>query len=100
MKNLIPSNVDQPQMVDDLIEPLMSKNETAVDFSLEKVQQKTVNLMGPLARVWKALEYVKNNPTLTLSLEEGATNMDKPVLLLGHFKQRLTTVVLMLSTQS
>ena len=100
MKNLIPSNVDQPQMVDDLIEPLMSKNETAVDFSLEKVQQKTVNLMGPLARVWKALEYVKNNPTLTLSLEEAATNMDKTVLLLGHFKQRLTTVVLMLSTQS
>ena len=29
--------------------------------------------MGPLARVWKAL---KNDPTLTLSLEEVATNMD------------------------
>ena len=32
---------------------LMSKNETAVDLSLEKVQQKIVNVMGPLARVWR-----------------------------------------------
>ena len=33
--------------------------------------------MGPLARVWKALEDVKNNPNLTLPLEEVANNMDK-----------------------
>ena len=41
-------------MVDDFIVPLMSKNETAVDLSLKKVQQKIVNVMTPLARVWKA----------------------------------------------
>ena len=53
MENTIPSNVDQLQTVDDFIVPLMSKNETAVNLSLEKVQQKVVNVMGPLARVWK-----------------------------------------------
>ena len=53
MENMIPSNVDQLQTVDDFILPLMSKNETAVNLSLEKVQQKVVNVMGPLARVWK-----------------------------------------------
>ena len=63
---------------------LLSKNETAVDLSLEKVQQKIVNVMGPLAIVWKALEDVKNDPNLTLSLKEVATNMDKTVLLLGQ----------------
>ena len=84
IENPIPSNFDQPQTVDDFIVPLMSKNETAVVLSLEKVQQKIVNVMGPLARVWKALEDVKNDPTLTLSLEEVATNMDKTVLLLGQ----------------
>ena len=68
----------------------MSKNETAVDLSLEKVQQKIVNVIGPLARVWKALEDIKNDPTLTLSLEEVATNMDKTVLLLGQAFQAAT----------
>ena len=88
MENPIRSNVDQPQTVDDFIVPLMSENETAVNLSLEKVQQKIVNVMGPLDKIWKALEDVKNDPTSTLSLEEVATNMDKTVLLLGkHFKQ-------------
>ena len=63
MKNQIPSNVDQPHTVDDFIVSLISKNETAVDLSLEKVQQKIVNVMGPLARVWEVLEDVKNDPT-------------------------------------
>ena len=53
MENTLPSNVDQPLTVDDLIVSLMSKNETAVDLSLEKVQQKIVNVTGPLARVWR-----------------------------------------------
>ena len=84
MENPIPSNVDQPQTVDDFIVPLMSKNETAVDLSIEMIQQKIVNVMGPLARVWKTLEDVKNDPIITLSLEEVATNLDKAVLLLGQ----------------
>ena len=88
MENPIRSNVDQPQTVDDFVVPLMSENETAVNLSLEKIQQKIVNVMGPLNKIWKALEDVKNDPTSTLSLEEVATNMDKTVLLLGkHFKQ-------------
>ena len=77
-------------MVDDFIVPLMSKNETAVDLSLENVQQKNVNIMVPLARVWEALEDIKNDPTLTLSLEKVATNMDKTVLLLGQAFQAAT----------
>ena len=87
MEYLIPSDVDQPQTVDDFIVPLMPKNKTTGDLSLEKVQQKIVNIMGPLARVWKALEV--------------ATKMDKTVLILGQaFQQRLTTVGSMLSSQS
>ena len=90
MENPVPSNVDHPQTIDDFIVPLLSKNETAVDLSLEKVQQKIVNVKRPLVRVWKALENVKNDPTLTLSLEEVATNMDKTVLLLGQAFQAAT----------
>ena len=89
-ENPIPSNVDQPQTVDDFIVPLMSKNETAIDFSLENVQQEIMNVMGPLARLWKALENAKNDPVLTFSFEEVATNMDKTVLLLGQAFQAAT----------
>ena len=39
MENPIPSKVDQPQTVDDFIVPVMSKNETTIDFSLKKVQK-------------------------------------------------------------
>ena len=39
MENLIQSKVDQPHTVDNFIVALMSKNETAVDLSPEKVQQ-------------------------------------------------------------
>ena len=40
METLIPSNDDQPQAVGDFIISLITRNETAVDLSLEKVQQK------------------------------------------------------------
>ena len=90
MENPIPSNIEQPQTVDDFIVQLICKNETVVDLLLEKVQQKIVNVMGPLSRVCKVLEDLKNDPTLTLSLEEVATNMDKTVLLLGQAFQGAT----------
>ena len=90
MENPIPSNFDQPQTMDGFIVPLLSKIETSVNLSLEKVQQKIVNAMGPLARAWKALEDVKNDPTLTLSLDEVATNMEKTVLFLGQAFQAAT----------
>ena len=66
------------------------KNEIAPDLSLDKVQKKIVNVMSPLARVWKTLEGIKNDPTSTLSLEEVATNMGKSVLLLGQAFQAAT----------
>ena len=45
---------------------------------------------GAPSRVWKALEDVKNDLTLTLSLAEAAINMDRTVLLLGHAFQAAT----------
>ena len=40
MENPIPSNVDLPQMVDDFVVQLMSKNEAAVDLSSGKCNKK------------------------------------------------------------
>lgn len=42
---------------------------------IDELLQKIVNDIGPLARVWKATEDVKNDQRLTLSVKEGATSM-------------------------
>ena len=44
----------------------------------------------PLLEYGKALEDVKNDPTLILSLEEVATNMNKAVVVLGQAFQAAT----------
>ena len=76
MEDLIPSNADQAHTVDDFIVLLMSKNETAMDLSLEEVQQKVVNVEGTRG--------CKNDQMLTLSVEKVASNIDQIVLLLGQ----------------
>ena len=62
--------------MDNFIVPLMSKNETAVQLSLEKEQKQIVNVMEPFSTVGKALEDVTKDRMLTSSLEEVSTNMN------------------------
>ena len=62
--------------MDNFIVPLMSKNETAVQHSLEKEQKQIVNVMEPFCTVGKALEDVTKDRMLTSSLEEVSTNMN------------------------
>ena len=49
LENLVPSNVDIPQVMDDIITPFKSKAETSVDVSLQKIKQKIVIIMVPLS---------------------------------------------------
>lgn len=51
LENPIPSNVNKPQVVNEFLTPLMTKAEVSSDLSLEKIQQKVVNVMGPLSKV-------------------------------------------------
>ena len=85
LKNPVPSNVDKPQVMDDFTAPLMSKAETSVDISLEKIQQKITNIMRPLSHAWKAID-IKNDETgeMTLSLGDIAMSLDKTMLLIGQ----------------
>ena len=62
--------------MDNFIVPLMSKNETAGQLSLEKEQKQIVNVMEPFCTVGKALEDVTKDRMLTSSLEEVSTNMN------------------------
>ena len=62
--------------------PMMSKNETAVQLSLEKEQKQIVNVMEPFSTVGKTLEDVTKDRMLTSSIEEVSTNMNYTVLLL------------------
>ena len=51
LENPIPSNVNKPQVVNEFLTPLMTMAEVSIDLSLEKIQQKVVNVMGPLSKV-------------------------------------------------
>ena len=64
----------------------MTNAEVSSELSLEKIQQKIVNVMGTPSEVWKAIEDVKNESSgeMTLSLEKVATNLDNSVLFLGQ----------------
>lgn len=68
--------------MDNFIVPMMSKNETAVQLSLEKEQKQIVNVMEPFSTVGKTLEDVTKDRMLTSSIEEVSTNMNYTVLLL------------------
>ena len=51
LENPISSNVEKPQVTDDFSIPLMSQAEVSSDLLSEKIQQKIVNLIGPLSKL-------------------------------------------------
>ena len=88
----MPSNIDVLQSIDDFILQIMNRSEVAVDLSLTKIQQKVINVFGPLCRVWQYIEDAKNSSgsDVVIPLHQIAEDMDKSVLLLGQAFQAST----------
>ena len=53
---------------------------------MEKFQQKILDVLGPLSRLWKGLEDIKNAPgdTVPMSVEDHIKLIEQTVLLLGQ----------------
>ena len=49
-ENPVPTNVKGAQKLDPFLSPLLSNNEERLDMSLEKLQQRTINVLGPLTK--------------------------------------------------
>ena len=56
LKSPVSANVAEPRKLDDYLKDILEenhkKNELFWDNSLEKLQQKTTNILGPLSKVW------------------------------------------------
>ena len=56
------SNIDKPPKMDDFFKEILEEKkkrlELGMDEIIEKTKQKTLNIMGPLCRVWQTLKGV------------------------------------------
>ena len=94
----VPTNIDKVKVMDEFFKGIMKdkkkSNEILLDSILEKVQKKTRDIFGPLARMWDYLENVVKTPSdegesVSVNLEGLLSYTQQTVLVLG---QALNTV--------
>ncbi|XP_070532416.1 uncharacterized protein [Ptychodera flava] len=82
-KSLSAPKVDS--YIDHLYQARGASIEKGIDRALSQVQQKLLNAMGPLARIWNNLHEVKSaEASPSLDLDETLTLLDQSVLLVGQ----------------
>ena len=84
LENPVPTNVKGAQKLDPFLSPLL--NEERLDMSLEKLQQRTINVLGPLTKVWDCLDSANNcsDEEININLPEITEDLEKAILLLGQ----------------
>lgn len=83
--NLVPAK----EFLSDLMKERKKYTELALEATLEKVQNKNLDVMGPLTRLWLAVEKVNNH-------KEGESDDPPPQLLVHEAQQLIEQTVLML----
>lgn len=95
-ENPVPSNVIKPKRLDDffkeLLEEQKKRSEMALDDALEKIQQKTLNILGPLSKVWLVIEgaIASSDDRTEIQLEDLAKHLEQTVMLIGQTFNALT----------
>ena len=60
MKTLKPENLDPVENLDDYLQELLKRKkrpqDIVIDNTLEKVQDKVLDIMGPLSKLWVMIE--------------------------------------------
>ena len=60
-ENPVPSSLQEVPVLDDFVKTLLvSQTVTATDHQMEKFQGKILQVVGPLSRLWKGLEDIRN----------------------------------------
>ena len=85
-------NLVQAKKLDDYLQTLMKEkkksNESQFDTLLEKVQNKNLDVMGPLGKLWQAVDnvtsYKGEGTPPTLSIENAQQLIEQSVMLLGQ----------------
>ena len=86
LENPVPMNIKEVPKLDPFLSPLLNSTEERIDMSLEKLQQKTINVLGPLIKVWDCLDRANNAPEgeINISLLDLIDDVEKTILLLGQ----------------
>ena len=88
-KNPIPRNVYPPKKMDDFIRELLLEKrnhfEITSDANLVKLQQRLLDVMGPLSKIWATVESAKNSQDeqVEVSLGDELRYLDHTVVLIG-----------------
>ena len=84
---LVPENIRGVKKLDDFVKSIMGQSAQVLnqDATMVKSQQKILDVLGPLSRLWKRLEDIKNAPddTVPVPAEDYIKLIKQTVLLLG-----------------
>ena len=83
----VPSNLQEVPVLDDFVKTLLAlQTGITTDHQTEKFQEKFLQVIGPLSRLWKGLEDVRNesSETVELPVVTFATLIEQTTLLLGQ----------------
>ena len=90
-ENPVPLNLHPPRKMDELMRDLIFEKragslEVAADSNLVKLQQKLLDVMEPLSKIWTIVEKASNSSfePVEFLLPEIPTNLDQTVMLLGQ----------------
>ena len=90
LENPVPSNINSSFVLDDFLKSLLDDQKRTrqleFDTTLEKLQQKTVNIFGPLSKVWVNLENAEKakEDTVEIPLKALTVHIEQAVLLIGQ----------------
>ena len=90
IKTSRPEKLDPIKKLDDyLLEPLKQKNrpqDIAIDNTLEKVQDKVLDIMGPLSKLWVMVEQVNSGSgsSSTVEMDTVLKRLEKTKLFIGQ----------------
>ena len=90
IENPVPSHITEVKKLDEFISHLLKENNQAslcaLDTTLEKIQKKNTDVMGPLSKVWHALESSTTAPDdeADLTIQDWLNLVLQTVLLVGQ----------------
>ena len=89
-ENPVSTNITKPRKLDEyykeLLEENRAKTELTLDGTLEKIQSKKLNIMGPLSKLWFRFEeaLAQENIMVQLDLNELIQCLEPSVMLVGQ----------------
>ena len=95
-QNPVPDNLDNVKKLDNVLRGISKEkrktSEQSVKNVLEKLQRKTVDVMGPLSKLWNILEGAKGaeEDAMQISISDLLHYVEQTVLLLGQSSNAIT----------